>query len=67
MLPPFLMWPTSHANVAGWKFWVPAASVNFFAVPVPLQVWYMSACGLLWVAYLSYSSSKTQAQRRKEA
>lgn len=43
--------------VNGWKFWVPAASVNFWAVPLEGQVAYMSACGLLWTAYLSYSSN----------
>lgn len=43
--------------VDGWKFWVPAASVNFWAVPLEGQVAYMSACGLLWTAYLSYSSN----------
>ena len=43
--------------VNGWKFWVPAASVNFWAVPLEAQVAYMSACGLLWTAYLSYSSN----------
>lgn len=48
------LWPTM---VNGWKFWVPAASVNFYAVPLEGQVAYMSACGLLWTAYLSYSSN----------
>jgi protein Mpv17 len=43
--------------VNGWKFWVPAASVNFWAIPLEGQVAYMSACGLLWTAYLSYSSN----------
>ena len=41
---------------AGWKFWVPASSINFYAVPVQHQVLYMSACGILWTAYLSYAS-----------
>ena len=43
--------------VNGWKFWVPAASINFWAVPLEGQVACMSACGLLWTAYLSYSSN----------
>ncbi|KAL6777680.1 CGL67 [Auxenochlorella protothecoides x Auxenochlorella symbiontica] len=47
--------------VNGWKFWVPAASVNFFAIPLQHQVWYMSACGLLWVTYLSYSATHKQS------
>ena len=47
------LWPTM---VNGWKFWVPAASVNFYAVPLQHQVLYMSACGLLWSAYLSHAS-----------
>jgi protein Mpv17 len=41
----------------GWKFWVPAASINFYAVPLGSQVLYMSCCGVIWTAYLSYSSS----------
>lgn len=45
----------------GWKFWVPAASINFYAVPLNSQVLYMSCCGVIWTAYLSYSSSKAQA------
>ncbi len=47
------LWPTM---VNGWKFWVPAASINFYAVPLQHQVLYMSACGLLWSAYLSHAS-----------
>lgn len=50
--------PPRPVRVPGWKFWVPAASVNFAAVPLQYQIWYMSACGLLWVAYLSYSSTR---------
>jgi len=46
-------WP---ALVTGWKFWVPAASVNFCAVPLRQQVLYMSCCGVLWTAYLSHAS-----------
>ncbi|GBF90193.1 hypothetical protein Rsub_03326 [Raphidocelis subcapitata] len=43
--------------VNGWKFWVPAASINFYFVPLDKQVLYMSACGVLWTAYLSYASA----------
>ena len=44
--------------LTGWKFWVPAASINFLAVPLPHQVLYMSGCGVVWTGYLSYSSAK---------
>jgi protein Mpv17 len=44
------------ALLTGWKFWVPAASVNFCAVPLRHQVLYMSCCGVLWTAYLSHVS-----------
>jgi protein Mpv17 len=48
---------------AGWKFWVPAASVNFLTVPLQHQVLYMSLCGVVWTGYLSYSSAlATQLQ-----
>lgn len=43
----------------GWKFWIPAASLNFYCIPIKSQVLYMSACGVLWTAYLSYASSNT--------
>jgi hypothetical protein len=36
---------------------VPAASVNFYCVPLDKQVLYMSCCGVLWTAYLSYASA----------
>jgi len=42
----------------GWKFWIPASSVNFVLVPLRHQVLYMSCCGVVWTAFLSYSSSK---------
>lgn len=42
----------------GWKFWVPAASINFLAIPLQHQVLYMSACGVVWTAYLSYFSAR---------
>ena len=44
--------------VNGWKFWVPASAVNFYAVPLQYQVLYMSCAGLVWSTYLSYSSNK---------
>lgn len=44
----------------GWKFWIPAASINFFFMPLQFQVLYMSTCGMLWTAYLSYSSARKQ-------
>lgn len=42
--------------VNGWKFWVPAACVNFFVVPVAYQVLWMSLCGVLWTGYISFAS-----------
>jgi len=42
--------------INGWKFWVPAACVNFWIIPLRYQVLYMSTCGILWSAYLSYTS-----------
>lgn len=42
--------------VNGWKFWVPAACANFWLIPVPLQVFFMSTCGFVWTAYLSFAS-----------
>lgn len=47
----------------GWKFWIPAASINFFFMPLQYQVLYMSTCGMLWTGYLSYRSSSTQAEQ----
>lgn len=43
--------------INGWKFWVPAASVNFAVVPLHHQVLYMSLCSVLWTAYLSHASN----------
>lgn len=43
--------------VKGWSFWVPASSVNFYAVPLQHQVLYMSSCGLVWGTILSLASS----------
>ncbi|GLI68084.1 hypothetical protein VaNZ11_012415, partial [Volvox africanus] len=48
------LWPTMQN---GWKFWIPAASLNFYCVPLKYQVLYMSTCGVLWTAYLSYTSN----------
>lgn len=42
--------------VNGWKFWVPAACINFYVIPVKLQVLYMSICGVVWTAYISFAS-----------
>jgi protein Mpv17 len=42
--------------VNGWKFWVPAACVNFFFVPLNYQVLWMSLCGVLWTGYISFAS-----------
>jgi hypothetical protein len=25
--------------ITGWKFWIPAASLNFYAIPLAHQVW----------------------------
>lgn len=47
--------PKSMVN--GWKFWVPASSLNFWIVPLRYQVLYMSTCGMLWTSYLSYASN----------
>lgn len=47
----------------GWKFWVPASSINFVFVPLRHQVLYMSCCGIIWTAFLSYSSSKKLAEK----
>jgi len=44
--------------VNGWKFWVPASSINFWLVPLRFQVLYMSSCGVYWNAYLSLASNK---------
>lgn len=50
--------------INGWKFWVPAASVNFYFIPVDKQVLYMSCCGVLWTAYLSYASATAVGKER---
>lgn len=36
---------------------MPAASVNFWLVPLQQQVLYMSVCSVVWTAYLSFSSN----------
>ena len=41
----------------GWKFWVPAACVNFWLIPLKRQVLFMSACSIGWTGYLSYASN----------
>jgi len=55
-LPAKLRADFAPALLDGWKFWVPAASVNFCYVPLRRQVLYMSCCGVLWTAYLSHVS-----------
>lgn len=37
----------------GWKFWIPASMINFWVVPLPYQVLYMSCCATVWNAILS--------------
>jgi protein Mpv17 len=61
--------------INGWKFWVPAACINFFAIPLRFQVLYMSLCGVIWTAYVSFASynsanaivepSAAESKRRK--
>jgi protein Mpv17 len=54
--------------LTGWRFWIPAASVNFVLVPLQHQVLYMSCCGVIWTAILSSSSeSKKQTLPAKAA
>jgi len=66
-------WPDKMKNdffptmFAGWKFWIPAASINFIAVPLQQQVLYMSACGVVWTALLSSSSAKNVHRTEKFA
>jgi len=48
------LWPTM---VRGWAFWVPAASINFWVIPLQHQVVYMSSCGIVWTTYLSLTSN----------
>ena len=43
--------------VNGWKFWVPVAAANFYAVPLESRVLFMGAAGVVWTAYLSHSSA----------
>ncbi len=53
----------------GWKFWIPAASVNFYLIPVQRQVLYMSLCSIGWTGYLSYASNSeagSQTAEKKE-
>jgi len=47
-------WPTL---MKGWKFWVPAACINFSIVPLQYQILYMSSCGIFWNAILSAASA----------
>ena len=52
---------------AGFKFWIPAASINFYAVPLKYQVLYMSTCSVLWTAYLSATSADSPSALRCKA
>ena len=49
----------------GWKFWVPAACANFYVVPLRFQVLFMSTCGFLWTAYLSFASYNAVADKKR--
>ncbi|CAD7694912.1 unnamed protein product [Ostreobium quekettii] len=50
--------------LTGWKFWIPVSISNFCWIPVDKQVLYMSACSLVWSAYLSYACNKEAPQAR---
>ncbi|CAI5461485.1 unnamed protein product [Closterium sp. Yama58-4] len=47
--------------VDGWKFWIPAASLNFAVVPLEARVAFMSVCAIFWNFYLSSSVGKESA------
>lgn len=51
--------------ITGWKFWVPAATINFAFIPLQHQVLYMSLCGVIWTAFLSYSSTSDRILEHK--
>jgi len=53
--------------INGWKFWIPAASINFYFIPVQFQVLYMSTASVLWTAYLSYASVSNVSGKEVEA
>jgi len=53
--------------VANWVVWIPAQGINFRFVPFKYQVLFSNALGLLWNAYLSYSTSgKGEKELEKE-
>lgn len=58
------MYPTLKR---GWKFWIPAASVNFAVVPVRFQVLYMSCCSIVWNYILSQAAGMALPEARGSA
>mmetsp|Transcript_10446 Transcript_10446/g.31966 ORF Transcript_10446/g.31966 Transcript_10446/m.31966 type:complete len:275 (+) Transcript_10446:280-1104(+) len=52
--------------VNGWKFWIPAASANFWLIPLQKQVFFMSACSIVWTGYLSYASNLATDNKKVE-
>jgi len=49
-----------------WKFWVPAASANFYLIPLQRQVLFMSACSIGWTGYLSFESNRKAGAHAKK-
>jgi len=49
--------------VANWVLWIPAQMINFKFVRVEYQVLFSNAVALIWNAYLSYSSKRTNSQK----
>jgi|UPI000581A19F peroxisomal membrane protein 2 len=43
--------------VANWALWIPVQAFNFYTLPTKYQVLFSNVVGLLWNAYLSYSTS----------
>eukprot|EP00271_Cylindrocystis_brebissonii_P009677 TRINITY_DN24720_c0_g1_i1.p1 TRINITY_DN24720_c0_g1~~TRINITY_DN24720_c0_g1_i1.p1 ORF type:complete len:265 (+),score=47.41 TRINITY_DN24720_c0_g1_i1:150-944(+) len=52
---------TWQALLDGWRFWIPAACLNFGVVPLPARVAFMSSCSVFWNFYLSSSIGRDQA------
>eukprot|EP00246_Nothoceros_aenigmaticus_P003347 TRINITY_DN1444_c0_g1_i2.p2 TRINITY_DN1444_c0_g1~~TRINITY_DN1444_c0_g1_i2.p2 ORF type:complete len:127 (+),score=10.83 TRINITY_DN1444_c0_g1_i2:345-725(+) len=44
--------------IAGWKFWIPAAILNFGVVPLQARVAFMSSCSVFWNFYLSIRANE---------
>lgn len=42
----------------GFKFWIPVSILNFWAVPLPARVAFMSVASIFWNFYLSSTMSK---------